>query len=95
MNITTFKSLVKTYNKAEERRLNNLSSSHYKFLINKYSIGIKNINESNVQIVWNTLNEVLAEEDKFHRKQTHDMKYSKSSYQDYSHLAYNNVTDDF
>lgn len=94
MNITTFKELVKPANEAEKRRLNKLHGQYYRFLMHKYSIGIKNINEQNINSVWNTLNKLLASDDKLHRELRHISRSSNREYVDYSHLAYNGVTDD-
>lgn len=95
MNITTFKSLVKPANEAERKRLDNLHGRYFRFLMHKYSIGIKNINESNIKMVWNTLNKELAADEKLHRRLIQGVRESNRGYVDYSDLAYNGVTDDF
>lgn len=92
MNITEFKSLVEPANKAEETRLNNLTSRHFKHLSN--GIGVKEVNTENASKVWHSLNNKLAAEDKFHRQQTHEMRNYKGGFEDYSDMAYNNSADD-
>jgi hypothetical protein len=97
MNITDFRNNVLSLNlnKAEITRINNLTASNFKFLVVKFTeFSYKNINELNFKKVWFEINKILAKEDKFHRIQTHSMRNYRG-YSDYSHLAYNGVTEDF
>lgn len=97
MNITDFRNNVLSLNlnKAEITRINNLTASNFKFLVVKFTeFSYKNINELNFKKVWFEINKILAKEDKFHRIQTHSMRNYRW-YSDYSHLAYNGVTEDF
>lgn len=100
MGIGEFKDKVKqlypNLNKVELRRLNNLTSRHWKFLLIKYcEINYKQVTEDNLGSIWFKLNKKLASEDRFHRREVHLMRNSKHSYEDYSYLAYNGVTEDF
>ena len=96
MNITTFKERAKQFcrNNSELKRLENLGSKHYKFLT-MHVLGTKynSIDETNIEWVWKNLNILLAEEEKKHKELCELVK--GKSFTDYSHLAYNGVTEDF
>ena len=96
MNITTFKEkvLLLNLNEVEIKRINNLSGRHYKSLTLKYATKYTGIGEHNYKEIWSILNPILAEEEKFHRRQTHMIRTSKHQFVDYSASAYNNSTDD-
>jgi hypothetical protein len=97
MNITTFREKVLELNlcPAEKKRIQNLTSSYFKFLRSKTEFKNTEVDEKNYKAVWYRLNTLLAQDDKFHRKQKHMMRTSKRNFADYSHLAYNNSADDF
>ena len=94
MNVTDFRTKVMylNLNKAELIRIKNLTSKQFKFKVRVYT-DFNEVNDSNYKQIWFELNKQLAEEDKFHRIQTHSMRNSKG-YSDYGHLAYNNSSDD-
>jgi hypothetical protein len=94
MNVTDFRTKVMSLNlnKSELIRINTLTSRQFKFKVRVYT-DFKEVNDSNYKQVWFELNKQLAKEDKFHRIQTHSMRTSKGYY-DYSHLTYNNSSDD-
>jgi hypothetical protein len=94
MNTTEFKNklLLLKLNDSEIKRVNNLTTRQLKYKLRLYT-DFKEITDNNYKQVWFVLNTQLAKEDKFHRMQTHSMRNSKG-YSDYSHLAYNCVTDD-
>lgn len=96
MNITNFREKVLTLNlnEAEIKRIKNLGARHFKFLVSKHTV-FDSVTDENYKKVWHALNKILANEDKFHRKQTHEMRNYKGGYVDYGYLAYNGVTDDF
>lgn len=96
MNITTFKEKVLSLNlnEVEIKRINNLSGKHYKFLTLKHATKYTGIGEHNYKEIWSILNPILAAEEKFHRRQTHNVNNSKHQFVDYSASAYNNSADD-
>jgi len=96
LNPTEFKNklLLLNLNKAEIRRVKNLTTKQLKFNLRVYT-DFKEITDENYKQVWRKLNCGLAKEDKFHRIQNHNARNSKYAYVDYSHLAYNGVADDF
>ena len=93
MNITTFRELILqlNLNEAEKRRINNLGGKYFKFLCKFYNLNP----EENLKLTWYKLNQELEKEEKRHKQEVHFMRNSKFLFQDYSHLDYNNVTDDF
>ena len=95
MNATEFKNnvLSLSLNPAEVIRIKNLTTKQLKLNLREFT-EFKEITEANYKQVWFQLNQYLAKQDKFHRIQTHKMRHS-TGYVDYSHLAYNNVSDDF
>lgn len=94
MNVTDFRNKVMSLNlnKAELIRIKHLTSKQFKFKV-RLITDFNEVNDSNYKAVWCKLNEYMAQEDKFHRIQTHSMRTSKG-YSDYGHLAYNNSSDD-
>lgn len=86
MNITTFKEkvLLLNLNEVEIKRINNLSGRHYKFLTLKYATKYTGIGEHNYKEIWSILNPILAEEERFHRRQTHMIRNPKHQFVDYS-----------
>lgn len=95
MNVTDFKNKVLSLNlnKAEIIRIKHLTAKEFKFKLRLYT-EFSDVTNSNYKQVWFQMNQQMAKEDKFHRIQTHSMRTSKERYVDYSHLAYNNSTDD-
>lgn len=95
MNITDFreKVLKLNLNHKEIKRINNLTSKYFKFLLGK-KLQIREVTDKNYKEVWYRLNGLLAKDDKFHRQQTHRMRNSKVEFVDFSHLAYNNSSED-
>jgi hypothetical protein len=95
MNVTELKSklLSLNLNKVEKYRVECLRAKELKFKLRTYT-DFTEITDENYKEVWYQLNKQIAKEDKFHRAQTHSMRNS-SGYVDYSHLAYNGVTEDF
>lgn len=99
MNVTDLKYNIKrlypNLNKVELDRVNHITNQAIKSIPGLLS-KLKECNsDDEVKQIWHIYNKKEAEWDKFHRIQKHEMNNRKSSYQDYSHLAYNNVTDDF
>ncbi len=94
MNVTDFKAKVMSLNlnKAEVIRIKHLTAKEFKFKLRIFT-EFKEITDSNYKQVWFKLNQQLAKEDKFHRIQTHSMRISKG-FINYSHMAYNNSTED-
>ena len=94
MNVTEFKNKVLSLNlnKAEIIRIKHLTAKQFKFKLRIYT-EFNDVTDSNYKQVWFQLNQQMAKEDKFHRIQTHSMRISKG-FVDYSHIAYNNSTDD-
>lgn len=94
MNVTDFKNKVLSLNlnKTEMIRIKHLTAKHFKFKVKTFT-DIKEVTDSNYKQVWFELNKQLAKEDKFHRIQTHSMRTSKG-FVDYSHIAYNDSTED-
>lgn len=94
MNVTDFKNKVLSLNlnETESIRIKHLTAKCFKLKVRTFT-DIKEVNNSNYKQVWFELNKQLAKEDKFHRIQTHSMRTSKE-FVDYSHIAYNNSTDD-
>jgi predicted PP-loop superfamily ATPase len=94
MNPTEFKNklLLLKLNQAEVARIKNLTTKELKFKLRIFT-PFKEITDENYKKVWQLLNMQLAKEEKFYRIQSHNMRQS-IGYSDYSHLAYNNVTDD-
>ena len=94
MNVTYFKAKVLSLNlnKAELIRIKHLTAKEFKFKLRLYT-EFSDVTDSNYKHVWFQLNQQLAKEDKFHRIQTHSMRTSKG-FVDYSHIAYNNSTED-
>lgn len=97
MNTTQFKEKVLTLNlnKAEIKRIKNLTTRSFKYDLRMLlQMKKEEVTENNFKMVWNILNQQMAKEDKFHRIQTHSMRNCKE-YIEYGHLAYNGVADDF
>ena len=94
-NATEFKTRVLSLNLnvAEIVRIKNLTTKQLKLNLREFT-EFKEITEANYKQVWFHLNQYLAKQDKFHRIQTHKMRNS-TGYVDYSHLAYNNGSDNF
>jgi hypothetical protein len=94
MNVTDFKNKVLSLNlnKTEMIRIKHLTAKQFKFKVKTFT-DIKEVTDSNYKQVWFELNKQLAKEDKFHRIQTHSMRNSKG-FVDYSHIAYNDSTED-
>jgi len=94
MNVTDFKNKVMSLNlnEAEAIRIKHLTASQFKFKLRIYT-EFSEATDSNYKQVWFQMNQQLAKEDKFHRIQTHSMRTSKG-FVDYSHMAYNNSTED-
>lgn len=98
MNVTELKKaildIVKPKSKHEIARINHMYNGNIKY--HKMYEQMKSIeNEKDIRRFWYEYNIKQAKLERWYKKQTNEMKHSKSSYQDYSHLAYNNVTDDF
>lgn len=94
MNVTDFKNKVLSLNlnKTEIIRIKHLTAKEFKFKLRLYT-EFSDVTDSNYKQVWFQMNQQMAKEDKFHRIQTHSMRTSKG-FVDYSHIAYNNSTDD-
>lgn len=99
MNVTDLKqNIIKLYpnlNKVELYRIKHITNQAIKS-IQGLRERLKECNsDEEVKQIWHIYNKKEAEWDKFHRMQKHEMEHRKSNYQDYSHLAYNNITEDF
>ena len=94
MNVTDFRNKVMSLNlnKAELIRIKYLTAKEFKFKLRVYT-EFEEVNDSNYKQVWFELNKQMAKEDKSYRIQTHSMRNSKG-FVDYSHMAYNNSSDD-
>lgn len=98
MNVTELKqAILRIYpklNKVELYRVEHITNQAIKS-ITGLKTKLKECNsDKEVKEIWQIYNKQEAVWDKFNRQQKHQIRFSKSNYQDYSHLAYNNSSDD-
>lgn len=97
MNCTDFKKkasdIVNITNEAEKNRYQKISRKE----LQRAGVNIRNITtDKEVKQAWRKFNKYQADWEKYCRKSKHfERNLLKGSFVDYSHLAYNGVTDDF
>jgi hypothetical protein len=94
MNVTDFKTKLTALNlnDVEKSRVRSLTAKGLKHKL-KFYTEFTEVTDLNYKTVWFKLNQQIAKENKAHRMMVHSLR-SSSGYEDYSHLAYNNSSED-